>query len=69
VTGEIAIRHHYHGETSFYILPRRDEALMVSILRATFVDTATRSAVCGWLDYVDDQHFMADLQIVTTKSM
>ena len=69
VTGEIAIRHHYHGETSFYILPRRDEALMVSILRATFVDTAIRSAVCGWLDYVDDQHFMADLQIVTTKSM
>ena len=69
VTGEIAIRHHYHGETSFYILPRRDEALMESILRATFVDTAIRSAVCGWLDYVDDQHFMADLQIVTTKSM
>ncbi len=64
VTGEIAIRHQYHGETSFYILPEKDDALMTQIVKATFGDTDTRSMLCGWLDYQDDRHFEADLYIV-----
>ena len=64
VTGEIAIRNGYHGETSFYILPRRHESLMESILRASCLDTVTRSILCGWLDYEDDGHFMAELKIL-----
>ena len=64
VTGEIAIRNGYHGETSFYILPRRHESLMESILRASCLDPITRSILCGWLDYEDDEHFMAELKIL-----
>lgn len=64
VTGEIAIRNRYHGETSFYILPRRDERLMQQILKASCLDSATRSFLCGWLDYEDDTHFIADIKIL-----
>jgi 3-oxoacyl-[acyl-carrier-protein] synthase-1 len=68
VTGEIAIRNGYHGETSFYILPRRDECLMQQILQASCLDSTTQSILCGWLDYEDDAHFVADLRILEVKS-
>ena len=64
VTGEIAIRNHYHGETSFYILPRRDDRLMQQVLHASCLDPVTQSILCGWLDYEDDAHFEADLRIL-----
>ena len=64
VTGEIAIRNHYHGETSFYILPRRDDSLIQQVLHASCLDPATKSILCGWLDYEDDTHFEADLRLL-----
>ena len=64
VTGEIAIRNHYHGETSFYILPRRDDRLMQQVLHSSCLDPATQSILCGWLDYEDDTHFEADLRLL-----
>ena len=64
VTGEIAIRNYYFGETSFYILPERSESQMESILRASCLDPTTRSILTGWLDYEDDEHFIAELKIV-----
>ena len=64
VTGEIAIRNHYYGETSFYILPERSESQMESILRASCLDPTTRSILTGWLDYEDDEHFIVELKIV-----
>ena len=64
VTGEIAIRNHYHGETSFYILPRRDDSLIQQVLHASCLDPATQSILCGWLDYEDDTHFEADLRLL-----
>ena len=64
VTGEIAIRNCYHGETSFYILPRQDDRLMQQILQASCLDSTTQSILCGWLDYEDDAHFVADLRIL-----
>ena len=69
VTGEIAIRNCYHGETSFYILPRQDDRLMQQILQASCLDSATQSILCGWLDYEDDAHFEAQLKIVNCKSV
>lgn len=68
VTGEIAIRNHYYGETSFYILPERDESQMETILRASYHDSATKSILCGWVDYVDDDHFEARLKILDIHS-
>ena len=68
VTGEIAIRNGYHGETSFYILPQSVDMHSTSpvtdnILRATFADRETTSIIAGWLDYVDGEHYFADLRI------
>ena len=68
VTGEIAIRNGYHGETSFYVLTDKDEALMQEILQTAFMDAQTKSAIAGWLDYEDASHFEADLYIVESIS-
>ena len=68
VTGEIAIRNGYHGETSFYILPHRDDRLMQQILLASCLDSTTQSILCGWLDYKDDAHFEAQLRIINLNN-
>ena len=66
VTGEIAIRHHLHGETSFYNLASRQEPLISQIQQAALADTATRSLITGWIDYEDEAHFCADMYILET---
>ncbi|WP_418321378.1 beta-ketoacyl synthase N-terminal-like domain-containing protein [Segatella hominis] len=63
VTGEIAIRNHFHGETSFFILPDKDERLMEEILQASCRDDQSKSFLTGWIDYEDERHFEADLKI------
>lgn len=68
VTGEIAIRNRYHGETSFYILPEKDERQMREVLEATLMDGETQSIMAGWIDYEDEQHFEAHLSLLTTNT-
>ena len=68
VTGEIAIRHHLHGETSFYSLASRNEQLMTQIQQATLSDQATTSMITGWIDYEDEAHFCADMYILISTS-
>ena len=63
VTGEIAIRNHFHGETSFFILPNKDERMMEEILQASCRDDQSKSFLTGWIDYEDERHFEADLKI------
>ena len=63
VTGEIAIRNHFHGETSFFILPDKDERMMEEILQASCRDGQSKSFLTGWIDYEDERHFEADLKI------
>lgn len=63
VTGEIAIRNHFHGETSFFILPDKDEKMMEEILLASCRDAQSKSFLTGWIDYEDERHFEADLKI------
>lgn len=63
VTGEIAIRNHFHGETSFFILPDKDERMMEEILQASCRDAQSKSFLTGWVDYEDERHFEADLKI------
>lgn len=64
VTGEIAIRHHLHGETSFYILPDKDEKYVDMILKASLQDKHTHSILGGWIDYQDSSHFEAEICII-----
>ena len=63
VTGEIAIRNHLQGETSFFILPDKDEKMMEEILQASCRDAQSKSFLTGWVDYEDERHFEADLKI------
>lgn len=63
VTGEIAIRNHFQGETSFFILPEKDEKMMEEILQASCRDAQSKSFLTGWIDYEDERHFEADLKI------
>ncbi len=63
VTGEIAIRHGYHGETSCFILEEKDWPLMEKIIHTTFQDKGIQSVIGGWVDYENDQHFEADLKL------
>ncbi len=67
VCGEIAMRNHYHGETSFYILPEMNVEQMHEIKFASFLDKSISSMITGWVDYMDDDNYMAKLEIVERK--
>ncbi|MBP5570085.1 MAG: 3-oxoacyl-ACP synthase, partial [Prevotella sp.] len=69
VAGEISIRNHYQGETSFYVLPAKDERMMEQVVGATFNDEHIQSVLGGWLDYQDDTRFEADLFIVENQTL
>lgn len=68
VNGEVAIRNNIHGETAFYILPRKDEGLMDMITRATLLDGACESIICGWLECTDENDFYAEVKILRTEN-
>lgn len=61
VTGEIAIRNGYRGETSF-ILTDSDESIN-SHIDCVFAEGHCNSIIGGWLDYKDHEHFLADVSI------
>ena len=66
VTGEIAIRNHYLGETSMYLFEENtdeDERLR-TLETLTFQDPQTTSAIIGWVDYQDSDNFSAKLFLV-----
>lgn len=65
VAGEIAIKHHYQGETSFYILAERRESLVSRIISATFAQSDIGSMMTGWVDCNDENNFEADISILT----
>ena len=68
-TGEIAIRHHYQGETAFYILPEKDEILMQQILEATLNQGGARAAISGWVDAETDTSFECELSAYVTSKL
>lgn len=64
VTGEIAIRNKYYGETSFIVMEQDDESIMARELQNAFLDPMTKSILGGWLDCTDQNHFEAKLCII-----
>lgn len=50
ITGEIAIRNKYKGETSAFLLDEYDEARIWAVVEEAFQDTVTTSAIVGWID-------------------
>ena len=67
VTGEIAIRNKYYGETSFIVLPEYDPKIMAQQLQHAFHDPMTTSILGGWLDCTDENHFEAELYIISKQ--
>ncbi|MCQ2147573.1 MAG: 3-oxoacyl-ACP synthase, partial [Bacteroidales bacterium] len=66
ITGEISIRNKYLGETSFYVLPKKDEKLMERFLNETFMDKEISSALFGWIDCYSDDNFHVSMSLVQT---
>ena len=64
VTGEIAIRNKYYGETSFIVVESCDAHIMARQLMNAFQDPMTQSILSGWLDCNDENHFEARLFLV-----
>lgn len=64
VTGEIAIRNKIYGETSFYILSHQDEDVMDEVVKNTFLTSNPSFILTGWIDYDDEEHYLADMKLV-----
>ena len=64
VTGEIAIRNKYYGESSFYVMEERDDELMMRTAALAFRDPAITSVLAGWVECPDPEHYEADLFIL-----
>ena len=64
VTGEIAIRNHYQGETSFYCVDKPTDELMKSVIQTLWLDPITTSVLVGWVEYVDSTRFLANLKLI-----
>ena len=55
VTGEIAIRNNFLGETSFYICKEFDARQIVETVRKAFCDTSTTAALAAWIEYFEEK--------------
>ena len=64
LTGEIAIRNHYYGETNFVVLPEFDSNTMSAIIEMTFCDKYLQSLVTGWVDCYDETNYNVLMFIV-----
>lgn len=59
VTGEIAIRNKYAGETSAFVLPSFDAEQIYNVVEEAFYDNETTSVLCGWVDCRSEQDYTA----------
>ena len=62
VTGEIAIRHHIQGETSFYILDNPEQ--LEPIIKSQITNHKSQIILAGWCECSATDEFYAKLQII-----
>lgn len=67
VTGEIAIRNHWRGETSFYVLEEPDASQMAFHLACAFQDCDTESILAGWVDSRNNDDFQVFMTIISRE--
>ena len=67
VTGEIAIRNHWRGETSFYVLEGPDAAQMAFHLSCAFQDADTESILAGWVDSRMNDDFQVFMTLISRE--
>ena len=64
VTGEIAIRHHYQGETSCFVVQEYEAERVRQLAATAFCDHETKSVVCAWLDCRNEGEFEAVVELM-----
>ena len=64
LTGEIAIRNHWRGETSFYVLETPDAAQMAFHLACAFDDPETESILAGWVDSRNNDDYQVFMTLI-----
>lgn len=66
VTGEIAIRHHIQGETSFYILdnPEQLEPIVRAYFQTSNIKHKTSTILSGWVECNKPNEFYAKMQTI-----
>lgn len=64
VTGEIAIRHQLHAETTFIYLPRYDESELQRLIQVCAGQLTSKYLLSGWVDAEDEERFFAKLQLL-----
>lgn len=69
VSGEIAIRNKYEGETSAYVMDGFRETLLWEVVRDAFQDRVTESAIVAWIDCPDDQTWDARAWLVNKNEI
>ena len=69
VTGEIAIRNHWRGESSFYVLEAPEADQMTFHLACAFQDQVTESILAGWVDSNMNDDFQALMTIIRKEDV
>ena len=69
VSGEIAIRNKWGGESSAYVLESYDEARIWEMVRQAFQDKCTQSALVAWIDCPSDNEFITNAWLVNKTDM
>lgn len=64
VIGEVAAAFGIKGETTFIILPEKNEAMMKTVVDATLAATAPSAIITGWADCSSEDSFEADLKLM-----
>lgn len=64
VTGEIAIRNHFRGETQFFVTDGMCASQMARHIVQAFMDSATESVLTGWVDCYDNDTFSSFFTLV-----
>ncbi len=59
VTGEIAIRNKYEGETSAFLLEQYDSDIIKATVQQAFQDRETKDAIVAWIDCPSDTEWTA----------
>lgn len=63
VTGEIAIRNKYFGESNFLCIAEKDDSQIERLIATALADAMTGSVLGGWLECTSANDFVAELSI------
>ena len=67
VMGELAVQYGIKGETSFIILPERDDVLIRDITDSVISDSPTRYIITGWADASAENDYEAEFELLKTQ--